>query len=101
VNNGKLNLISGPFGAKEEKRNEVSSLKDVENPMILDKLWKEKEQGPKVIGECSGCEEDIYEGEDIYAFQMSFYSKVLIHQNSECCLQYVANMSVCKIAGQE
>lgn len=73
-------------------------LKDIENPMVVDSHWRQQEKQQKVVGECAGCQEDIYEGEGIYAFQMSFYSKVYIHQTSECCMQYVANMSICKVA---
>lgn len=68
---------------------------DVENPMVIDSIWRKHECEPKVIGECAGCQEDIYEGQYIYDFDGE-----LVHQNPECCMNYVANMSVCKIAGE-
>lgn len=68
---------------------------DIENPMVIDSHWRHLEREPKVIGECAGCHEDIYEGEDIYDFDSG-----LVHQDSECCQQYVAEMSVCKLAGE-
>lgn len=67
----------------------------VENPMVIDSLWRHLEQEPKVVGECEGCHEDILEGDDVYDFDGG-----LVHQDSECCMQYVANMSVCKVAGE-
>jgi hypothetical protein len=78
----------------------VSSLGDIENPMVIDKLWKEKEQEPKVIGDWAGCQEDILSGKDVYEFD-DYGEIVLIHQKSECCQHYVAEMSVCRIAGEE
>jgi hypothetical protein len=72
-------------------------VKEIENPMVIDSLWKEKE--PKVIDECAGCQEDIYLGEDVYEFE-DFGEIVLIHQKSECCMKYVSEMSFCKVAGE-
>jgi hypothetical protein len=68
---------------------------DIENPMVIDSLWKYREQEPEIIGTCEGCGDDILEGEDIYDFDGG-----LVHQDSDCCLQYVANMSRCRVAGE-
>ncbi|MEN0648882.1 hypothetical protein NSQ82_07615 [Caldifermentibacillus hisashii] len=62
----------------------------VENPMVH---WKEEE--PKVVGYCEGCGEKIYEGDDVYD-----YDGGMIHQDSSCCMDYVANMSRCIVAGE-
>lgn len=72
-------------------------MNEVENPRVIDSLWREKE--PKVMGECAGCQEDIYTGEDVYEFD-DYDQTILIHQKSECCMQYVAEMSVCRVAGE-
>jgi hypothetical protein len=73
-------------------------MSDIENPMVIDRIWRKKEL--KVIDECAGCWEDIYEGEDVYEFVNTFGEKALIHQKDECCLQYIAGLSTCKIAGE-
>jgi hypothetical protein len=73
---------------------------DIENAMVKDSLWKEREQKPKVINECLGCMEDIYEGEDVYEFTSLTGETVLVHQNAECCQQYVGAISFCKVAGE-
>jgi len=62
--------------------------------MVVDSLWRHHEDVPKSVGECEGCHEDILEGDDVYDFD-----GVLVHQESDCCMQYVANMSVCRVAG--
>ncbi|MGF6951916.1 3-methyladenine DNA glycosylase AlkD [Neobacillus sp. B4I6] len=73
---------------------------EIDNPMTIDSLWKEREQESKVIGECAGCEEDIVVGETFYEFTMGVVEKVYVHQNSECCMQYVAENSWCR-GGEE
>ncbi|MEH7342721.1 hypothetical protein V7122_02355 [Bacillus sp. JJ1532] len=65
----------------------------IENPMVIDRLWNDQKD-PEVVGECEGCHEDIYEGDDIYDFDGGW-----VHQDSDCCQQYIANMSMCKTAG--
>ena len=67
----------------------------VENPMVVDRYWADKEQEPKVIATCAGCEEDILEGQDIYEF-----AEGSVHNNSECCEQYVQAISMMKVAGE-
>lgn len=67
----------------------------IENPMVIDSLWEHTERLPEVIGECEGCHEDIYEGDDIYDFDGDY-----VHQDSDCCKQYVAGISLCKVAGE-
>lgn len=69
-------------------------MEQVENPMVL------PVKEPKVIGECVGCQEDIYEGEPVYEFHGCDANGALFHENAVCCLQYVSEMSVCKIAGE-
>jgi hypothetical protein len=73
-------------------------VKDIENPMVIDRLWRHHEQEPKVIGECAGCWGDITANEHWYEFQEG-KEVVLVHQESECCKQYVAEKSIC--CGQE
>jgi hypothetical protein len=73
---------------------------DIENPMTIDSLWKEKEKEPKVIDECVGCMEDIYEGEDVYEFTSITGQTVMVHQKPGCCQYYVADISNCKVAGE-
>lgn len=51
------------------------------------------EPEPEVVGTCEGCGEDIYEDEDVYD-----YDGMLIHQDSSCCADYIANNSICRTA---
>lgn len=74
---------------------------DIENSMVIDKHWRHLEQPePKAIDECLGCLEDIYAGEDVYEFTSLTGETVLVHQNAECCQQYVGAISYCKVAGE-
>jgi len=75
-------------------------LGQVENPMVIDSLWRDFEQEPDVIGECAGCEEDIHEGEDVLEFMDVDGETVMVHQNSDCTYQYVSDIAVCKVAGE-
>jgi hypothetical protein len=72
----------------------------VENPMVNDLLWTHKEQEPKVLGDCVGCQVDITEGEEVYEFQDVHGEIVWVHQNGSCCMSYVGEMAVCKTAGE-
>ncbi|WP_052343610.1 hypothetical protein [Bacillus massiliigorillae] len=67
----------------------------LENPMVIDRLWERFEKEPEVIGECAGCGEEIYAGQDIYDCEGE-----LVHQDEECCMQFVGNKSWCKVAGE-
>jgi hypothetical protein len=78
---------------------EVNRLKEIENPMVIDSLWKEQEKEPEIIGTCSGCEEDILVCDDYYHFLMGVVKIVLVHQKDECCRQYIAGASVGVSAG--
>ncbi|WP_419882762.1 hypothetical protein ACN6MY_03570 [Peribacillus sp. B-H-3] len=69
----------------------------VENPMVLDVLWS---KDPQVFGECLGCHEDIYAGEELYEFEDGQGETVYVHQKLECCRDYIAEMSVCETAGE-
>lgn len=71
----------------------------IENPMVIDRLWRFHEEEPKVAGECPGCEKDITYGEDILEFEFAGET-VLLHQDSECAYQFVAAMAMCKVAGE-
>ena len=53
--------------------------------------YPEPEQ--EVVGECLGCGEEIYKGEDVYD-----YNGELLHQDSSCCMEYISNASICKTA---
>lgn len=70
-------------------------MREIENPMVIDRLWADKEQDLKVIGECEGCHEDILEGQDIYVFNDG-----MVHQDQECCIQYIGSISIIKVAGE-
>lgn len=67
----------------------------IENPMVVDSHWRHLERVPEVVGTCEGCGEDIVAGDDIYDFDGG-----LVHQDSSCCMDYVANMSRCRVAGE-
>lgn len=70
---------------------------EIENPMIRDRFWYDFERfEPKVVGECAGCKEEILEDEEIYQLD----SDTIIHQDPMCCRDYVAEMGVCKLAGE-
>ena len=76
-------------------KKKVSSLIEVENPMVIDSLWKDKEKEPKVIGECSGCQEDIYSTDYWYEYQDGD-EDIIVHQKADCCWQFVSARSVCR-----
>ena len=53
------------------------------------------EPEPKIITYCDGCGKEIFEGDDIYEFE-----DVILHQNSECCENYISNFAITKVAGE-
>ena len=65
----------------------------LENPMVIDSKWRHLEKEPEIVGYCDGCGDEIYEGQDVFD-----HGDGLVHQDSECCLQFVGNMSICKEA---
>jgi hypothetical protein len=73
----------------------VNSLGEIENPMVLGKLWEAREQEPKVIGECAGCQEDIV-NVDAWLELMVDGEEIMIHQDLDCTYQFVADRAVCK-----
>ena len=71
-------------------------MKDIENPAVIDALWRHQEQPkPKVVAYCEGCEEEIVEGQDIFDLNGCF-----LHHDSECCRQYIGSLSIEKVAGE-
>jgi hypothetical protein len=88
-----------PFIEERIPFKEVKTM-NVENPMVIDSLWREREKKPKVIDECVGCMEDIFEGEDVYEFTSITGQTVMVHQKSGCCQHYVSDISNCKVAGE-
>lgn len=70
--------------------------REIENPMVVDRYWNDE---PHVVGECAGCGENIYAGEDIYDYEGEL-ELILVHQNTECCEQFVSDRSRCKVAGE-
>lgn len=72
----------------------------IENPMVVDRLWRHLEQEPKIVGECAGCQGDIAEGEDILEFVGFDGETTLVHQDNECAYQYLAEAAFCKVAGE-
>lgn len=71
-------------------------MSEIENPMVVDSLWKDKKD-LRVVGLCAGCQDEICEGEDIYEYD-DYGEIIFIHQKPSCCMDYVAEMSVCKTA---
>ena len=69
--------------------------REIENPMVIDSLWNDEPKEPPIVGECAGCLEDIYAGQDIYECEGE-----LVHQDKDCCMDYVANRSRCLVAGE-
>lgn len=73
----------------------------IENPMVIDRLWKHQEQEPKTIGyHCEGCSCPIIKGEPILELTNNAGEKILLHQDSDCTYQYVAGMAYHKVAGE-
>jgi hypothetical protein len=68
--------------------------KEIENPMVIDSRWRHLEQEPQIVGECAGCEEDIYRHEQWLDTELQGQN-YLVHQDSECCYQFVSGMSRC------
>lgn len=69
--------------------------------VIDDAYWSHLEQSePQVFGECAGCQEDIIEGQDFYEIELSHGVTEKVHQNAECCMGYVSQMSYCRTAGE-
>lgn len=50
---------------------------------------------PQIVAYCDGCGEGIYKGDDVYEFE-----DVILHQNSECCENYISNFAVTRVAGE-
>jgi hypothetical protein len=89
-----------PFLEDRITNREVNRM--VENVMVVDSHWREREQEPKVIAECAGCENEIYSGQDVYEFTPDTgHKSVLIHQNLNCCREYISNLSRCLTAGEQ
>jgi hypothetical protein len=63
---------------------------DIENKMVIDRLWKDDK--PKVVGECEGCQEEIYANEDY--FYLPLNGEIYLHQNHECIHQYIIDISI-------
>jgi extradiol dioxygenase family protein len=73
--------------------------REVENPMVIDAHWRHLERAPQVVGECAGCEEDIYTHEQWLEMELQGHD-FLVHQDKECTYQFVSGMSVCR-GGEE
>lgn len=63
--------------------------------MVMNSLW-DSGRAPEVIGECEGCNEDIYRTEEWYELMESNGEIVLIHQEPDCCQNYVFDRSICR-----
>lgn len=73
----------------------------VENPMIRDRFWYRFERfEPKIVGECAGCKEEVFDYEEVYEVQ-EFGEKIIIHQDSTCCQQFISEIGRCKLAGED
>ena len=71
-----------------------SSMKqfEIENP-IIDDVTPIVEG--ETVGECAGCGEEIYIGEDIYDL-----GDTVVHSIDSCCMEYISNIAVCRVAGE-
>jgi hypothetical protein len=77
---------------------------DIENPMVIDSLWRDQEKNWEVHGECAGCEGDIFHGDEYFeleALNGKKVEKMMVHQNADCCMSYVHEMSFSRIAGEK
>ncbi|MDF2650154.1 MAG: hypothetical protein K0Q73_5959 [Paenibacillus sp.] len=72
---------------------------DVENGMVLDSLWRERERTPKEVGECAGCEETISANESYLDLDLHGH-QYLLHEKAECTYQFVSEMAICRSAGE-
>ena len=73
----------------------------IENPMVIDRLWKHQEQEPKTIGyHCEGCGAEIMEGQEILELTNSDGETIMLHLNAECCFQFIASDAYHKVAGE-
>lgn len=73
---------------------------DIENPMCVDSLWRHREQEKKSFGECMGCEEPIYAGEDYYEIDSINGETIMVHQHPSCCMQFIGQVAHCRTAGE-
>jgi hypothetical protein len=74
---------------------------EIENPMVIDTQWRHNEQPEqKIFGECAGCENEIFTGDDYYEIKTS-NEILMVHQNAMCCMEFVSEMAWCKTAGEE
>jgi extradiol dioxygenase family protein len=73
---------------------------EVENKMVLDSHWRHLEDHRTIIGECSGCEENIYSNEQWLDMVLNG-EQVLVHQDEKCCYQFVADISICRGGDEE
>jgi hypothetical protein len=67
----------------------------IENPMVIDTLW-DSGRAPKVVGECAGCNEDIYSIDEFYEMTEADGEIVYVHQTPDCCQHYVSERSICR-----
>jgi len=69
---------------------------DIQDPRITRiEKYGYLEPEPKIIAYCDGCGEGIYEGQDIYEFE-----DVILHQDSQCCEDYIGHFAITKVAGE-
>lgn len=87
-----------PFLEDRITKREVNRM--VENVMVLDSYWREKEREPKVICECAGCENEIFAGQDVYEFTEESGKTVYIHDNLNCSRDYISSQSRSLVAGE-
>lgn len=72
----------------------------IENPMVVDRLWRHREQARKAICECAGCGGDIFEGDEVLELTDVHGEVIMLHQNAECAYQFVASDAYHKVAGE-
>jgi len=71
----------------------------IENPMVLDSYWRDRERSPEIYGECAGCGEFINEGEEYYEFDIENMT-YKIHEKSACCRDFISDISIIRTAGE-
>jgi hypothetical protein len=69
----------------------------VENPIISDRhpIRDRESVFVRVVGYCTGCGEEIYEGDDIIEI-----AGEMIHESRECTFDYCAEIGFAKTAGK-
>jgi hypothetical protein len=88
-----------PFLEDRLTNKEVNRM--IENAMVVDSRWREREREPEVVDECAGCERAIYSGQEVYEFTQENGKTVYIHDNLNCSRDYISSQSRSLVAGEK